>query len=357
MLTLHRRFMSTLVRAEASAVLNNHVAQQKTPFQLQAYTTDNLQDYFNKEGIIFPLDTLIAKYQEKDYEFFLGQGNFMKVADSLEKFQQCLDLSSPESKNFVVFKQKLYRTWEVRNRSTLEHSMFSGHIDDTDLPHLAESNRYHVAEMERETMLERYYNHSQLKGKMYKRKGISAERLTGILSLGLAADIYFFHGAWANYLGETLPTVFGSLAFINGLSCLGDQNAVEEIEIVQEGEHKGKARITVAHTPFVKRELIAETKHVTKGSYVEGTDETSVIVLEGLDLASGDYFTQPRGFGLFSDAYVDEVQLDWLLAQTGDSDLDLLFTDLCQQKALTFTTDHQKNLLEDSRQGETLKNL
>ena len=49
--------------------------------------------------------------------------------------------------------------------------------------------------------------------------------------------------------------------------------------------------------------------------------------------------------------------MDWLLSGTGEGELDQLFTDLCQQKALTFTTDHQKNLLEDSRQGETVKNI
>ncbi len=82
---------------------------------------------------MFPYETMIQKCQEKDYDFFLSQKNFYKVTDSLEKFESFLDLDAPESRDFILFKRKLYNAYEVRNRSTLEHTLFSGEIDHTHL--------------------------------------------------------------------------------------------------------------------------------------------------------------------------------------------------------------------------------
>jgi hypothetical protein len=42
----------------------------------------------------------------KDFEFFLKQGNFLKVVDTLEKFEDgLLDKDSPRAKEFVLFKR------------------------------------------------------------------------------------------------------------------------------------------------------------------------------------------------------------------------------------------------------------
>jgi len=50
----------------------------------------------------------------KDYEFFLRQGNFLKVVDTLEKFQEnILDKDSPKAREFVLFKRHLYSMYEV----------------------------------------------------------------------------------------------------------------------------------------------------------------------------------------------------------------------------------------------------
>lgn len=143
LLKFSRRFNSTLVKAEASAILNNTVDTQSGRFEINEYETANLQDYFKSNGIMFPLETLIEKYQEKDYKFFLEQKNFYKVADSLEKFETCLDAAAVD--DFVTFKRKLYTTYEVQNRSTLEHTLYSSEIDNYSIHHMKESNANHIA--------------------------------------------------------------------------------------------------------------------------------------------------------------------------------------------------------------------
>lgn len=62
------------------------IKQQKPYYELQSYETEVLSDYFKQNGIIIPVETLIQKYREKDYRFFIEQKNFNLVVDSLEKF-------------------------------------------------------------------------------------------------------------------------------------------------------------------------------------------------------------------------------------------------------------------------------
>ena len=56
----------------------------------------------------------IEKTQAKDYRFFLEQRNFLKVVDTLEKFEEgMLDLESAKAKEFIVFKKQLYQMYEI----------------------------------------------------------------------------------------------------------------------------------------------------------------------------------------------------------------------------------------------------
>jgi len=36
--------------------------------------------------MLFPIEDIIAKVEERDYRFFLSNTNFFKVVDTLEKF-------------------------------------------------------------------------------------------------------------------------------------------------------------------------------------------------------------------------------------------------------------------------------
>jgi len=56
-----------------------------------------------------PIETIRERSEMKDYEFFLKQGNFMKVVDTLEKYQQrVVNTKSESGKDFIQFKRQLY---------------------------------------------------------------------------------------------------------------------------------------------------------------------------------------------------------------------------------------------------------
>jgi hypothetical protein len=118
-----------------------------------------LQQYFKQDALLFPVETIICKYksssqcciektQQKDYQFFLNQGNFLKVADTLEKFQSgMLDASSPAAKDFIVFKKQLYQMYQVSNRSVHEHELYSFTIERENLKWLMKANEGFLAEL------------------------------------------------------------------------------------------------------------------------------------------------------------------------------------------------------------------
>ena len=155
---------------------------------------------------MFPLETLIQKSAEKDYEFFLSHKNFLKVTDSLEKFETFLDTNEQASKDFILFKRKLYQTFEVRNRSTLEHDELTSNVDLFHLYHIVDASKTHLAEMKRENDIERMTNQLSLKGKFYQRKWMSCEKLKGIVSLGFGANLWVNYATLATCLLYTSPS-------------------------------------------------------------------------------------------------------------------------------------------------------
>jgi hypothetical protein len=64
----------------------------------------------------------------------LGHRNFLKVVDTLEKFEKgMLDKQSAAARDFVVFKRQLYAMYEIQNRSVTEHEAFSFNIERENL--------------------------------------------------------------------------------------------------------------------------------------------------------------------------------------------------------------------------------
>lgn len=63
------------------------------------------------------------------------------VVDSLEKFQSgMISTDTDAGRNFVQFKRQLYKLYEVKNRSVLEHDAFSMSVDRRDLKNLYKAN-------------------------------------------------------------------------------------------------------------------------------------------------------------------------------------------------------------------------
>ena len=83
---------------------------------------------------MIPPHTIIEASEARNYNFFLQQKNFLKVVDTLEKFQEgMVDVHSPAGKEFVQFKRSLYQLYEVKQRSILEHEVFSLNVDRRNL--------------------------------------------------------------------------------------------------------------------------------------------------------------------------------------------------------------------------------
>ena len=55
-----------------------------------------------------PIDQIKKGIKGRDYALFLNQPQFYKVVDTLEKYQEFLDLDTEEGRQFYVFKRQLY---------------------------------------------------------------------------------------------------------------------------------------------------------------------------------------------------------------------------------------------------------
>lgn len=78
-------------------------------YRLQAYRNSELKQYFDQDALLFPVETIVQKTSKKDFNFFLDHGNFFKVVDTLEKFEQSMvNTQSKEGRDFIVFKRQLY---------------------------------------------------------------------------------------------------------------------------------------------------------------------------------------------------------------------------------------------------------
>ena len=85
------------------------------------------------------------KSGQKDFEFFLTRGNFLKVVDTLEKYQdRVVNTQSESGKEFIKFKRQLYMMYEVQNRSIDEHEEFSMQMERKSLPWLYEANEDYI---------------------------------------------------------------------------------------------------------------------------------------------------------------------------------------------------------------------
>mmetsp|Transcript_8810 Transcript_8810/g.6549 ORF Transcript_8810/g.6549 Transcript_8810/m.6549 type:complete len:87 (+) Transcript_8810:114-374(+) len=85
---------------------------------MQGFQASSLKKYFDKEGLLFPIETIVEKSLARDFNFFLNQPSFLKVVDTLEQFQDgALDPDSKFAWDFFVFKRELYQMWQINHRS------------------------------------------------------------------------------------------------------------------------------------------------------------------------------------------------------------------------------------------------
>lgn len=265
----------------------------------------------------------LAKTQSKDYRFFLEQSNFLKVVDTLEKFEQhMLDANSTQAKDFAVFKRQLYQMYQVKNRSVHEHNLFSFQVTRDNLRWLYKANTtYHIETIEQDLQLQAY-NNSRLKGAVYKRKTLSPLRVQGLGAFALSATIYSYLPYMAVYLGSTLPILSACAAGIYGLLAFSDSNMVNQIRIVQQGEHSGLLEVDVATTALVSRKILVDVKNVhsvlalDNDNLGEEDEGDNLLEVRGfIDAATGEQKQEKLMLRLPADAYRNAVFMDWIIAE------------------------------------------
>lgn len=343
MLKLSRRFKTSLVKAESSGVLNTVIQDKKQYYELMDFQTGSMKEFFDKNGLIIPVETIIEKYKAEDYDFFLEKGNFLKVTDTLEKFTANLDMNHEDAKNFVIFKKKLYKLYEVRSRSTLEHEVFSTDVTEDELSHVYNAHKHHLRTLITDNHIKRYNAQKQLKGSYYKRKFMSPARLRGLTSSFLALSMYIYHPyLWphfaAGYLLPKLYTITPIAASLYGLYNLSESNVVHSITRIDSGSDKGKVKITIALTPLVTKYIIADAKDVVDGGRIANMDVSALKIKAGYDSKTGDLFTEERVYTMETagsdNAWIDAEGMDWLLAKKEHgSETDALYADLIHGRA------------------------
>lgn len=266
----------------------------------------------------------------------MTQGNFMKVVDTLEKYQQrVVNTKSESGKEFILFKRQLYQMYEVQNRSIDEHDQFSTKLERSNLRWLYRANLDYIGEMKQVSFLDNMVAHGALKGSIFKMKALSASRVNGLAAWALAGATYFNFSSISLLLGPTMPTLAIVASAMYGARTFGVKNVVGQIDFVQEGEHNGKLRIKVQQTPFSSRSIIVDAKN-TMSVCAVGSDDVGEEDAEGNILYCSEYIDESTGaleqggyFTVPADAHRDKITLEWIFAQKSEgSETDSLFNDV-----------------------------
>ena len=56
--------------------------------RLEEYSNKSLKAYFDQDALMFPIEEIVERVKKRDYRFFLQSNNFLKVVDTLEKYQE-----------------------------------------------------------------------------------------------------------------------------------------------------------------------------------------------------------------------------------------------------------------------------
>jgi len=276
----------------------------------------------------------------KDFEFFMSQGNFMKVVDTLEKYQQrVVNTKSESGKEFVQFKRQLYQMYEVQNRSIDEHDNFSNKLERQNLRWLYQANLDYIGEVQRVSSLDALVDHGQLKGSVFRAKMLNAQRMRGIGSLTLAGMLYSHMTALTMMMGPVLPVLSVVGTAMYGLRAFSQSGIISKIDYVTEGEFNGLLRATIQKSPLVSYTVILNPKHTMSICSV-GADDVGEDDAEGNIIHAKEYFDESTGIkeknGLFTvpaDAYRDKITMEWIMASKNeDSQTDALFNDMVQTR-------------------------
>ena len=164
-----------------------------------------------------------------------------------------------------------------------------------------------------------------LKGSVFKKKLMSANRLKGVGSFGLAGF------AWANLVplslmvGPTLPAVGIACTALYGIIQFNEVDNINEIKVVRDGDHAGMLELTINVSPFRSSKIYAQPRHIRSvvalGNDDIGADDTEANLIDISEYIDGNTGEVQTGlFTLPSDAYRDKPMIDYILSVTGEQE-------------------------------------
>lgn len=186
------------------------------------------------------------KTAARDFKFFLNQSHFLKVVDTLEKFENgVVDKKTPQGKEFVLFKRQLYQMYEATNRSAEEHEAFTFRVERSNINWLYNANLDFIEQKSIVNYLEKRVDNGSLKGAVFKRKMMSTNRLHSAAAFGTAGILYSHLMPLTLMMGPTLPAVGMAASLLYGMHMMNEKSYINEIRFIKEGENEGRMLLTI----------------------------------------------------------------------------------------------------------------
>lgn len=122
---------------------------------------------------------------------------------------------------------------------------------------------------------------------------MSPLRLKGLGAFAASAYIYTYLPYLAVYLGSTLPMLTACAAGFYGLAAFSDNRVVNEIRVIEGGDHSGKLQIKIAESPFVQSSIIVDPRDLQSVvTFSENPEEGTVVnITKHIDEKTGDSVT------------------------------------------------------------------
>jgi hypothetical protein len=268
------------------------------------------------------------KTGQKDFEFFLGQGNFLKVVDTLEKFENgILDKSSAKAREFFLFKRQLYAMYEVQNRSVEEHELFSFTVERKNLLWVYNANLNFVENLSKGDATDQLADNSRLgPNQIFARRTMNPRRLKGLGAFASAYGLFSYAPYLAIYMGATAPYLAAAAAGLYGMLSFSESQIVNSITVIKDGSDlHGKLLINVGLSAFSSTDIVVDVKDVQSIVALgnddlgyEGEDGNVLHIDRYLDKATGKWVNDARALTLPGDSFRDRRFIDWVLADKKD---------------------------------------
>lgn len=161
--------------------------------------------------------------------------------------------------------------------------------------------------------------------------------MKGLSALASSFGIYYYLPYISLFWGgATAPILAGCLAAYYGMNKLNEQQVINKIEIVKEGDYEGYLRINFSKSLLSYNSIIVDIREVfslvslSNNDLGEDDGENNVIVVNShIDESTGTQVFDPLLLNLLGDAHRDKEYMEWFMAKKENDDTTSLdFEDL-----------------------------